>query len=402
MEDACVIITDEDGKRTAIAFSDNTPSLSFKVEPDKTYKGMDMLGKPLSWQASSSGLVMVQLGEDPVYIFDVPKEFKQLSPLSITCPEKLIDGQELKGFLAVNNPFDTDMDWTLAAKPIKGAVVSIDKSTIKLAPGKSTTINFSLKAEKLKRRQYELQFSLENGQKIIATSSVMFDSPGSVTSIPEMIKPIVLDGNDDEWKNIPADVAKDEECVVKGMPNLAELWLPQWRGNDDLSFAAQYAWRKNDALYMLIKVKDNKLMPAPKGLEGRAFQWDCLELFFDSRPYGKRGGPVSIGADQVIVIPKTDDKTEKCIVWYVQKEKAAVEVEFVGRKTEDGYLLEGKIIPKEGSDFKLLSGSQFCMDLLFDDIDDPEKKRKAVMTMHGVYNNNIDSGKWGRFQLDPK
>jgi hypothetical protein len=187
---------------------------------------------------------------------------------------------------------------------------------------------------------------------------------------------------------------------------MAELWLPQWRGRDDLSFTAQFAWKKNDGIYMLLKIKDNTVLPAAKEKESLAFQWDCLELFFDSRPQGKRGGPVGIGADQAIVIPKTSDKMEKCVVWFSDIGKGngehKINAEFVGRKTKDGYLLEGKITPKEGGAFKILAGSQFCMDLIIDDTDNPNELLSSSMALHGVRLNSVDSSHWGRYRLEPK
>lgn len=103
-----------------------------------------------------------------------------------------------------------------------------------------------------------------------------------------MPEPVILDGDESEWKDIPEDVAEEEDNVVKGIPDLAQPWLPQRRGREDLSFSVKYIWRKNDGIYMLIKVKDDKPMTVPPEEIGRAFLWDCLELFFDSRPYGKR------------------------------------------------------------------------------------------------------------------
>jgi hypothetical protein len=77
-------------------------------------------------------------------------------------------------------------------------------------------------------------------------------------------------------------------------------------------------------------------------------------------------------------------------------------VEFVGRKANDGYLLEGKIIPREGCAFKLLSGSQFCMDLIIDDTDSEKEPLSSSMALHGIRNNCVDSSHWGRYRLEPK
>lgn len=406
LDDACVIVTDTAGKRTAVAFSDETPTLSFKADAGKTYRGMDMIGNPLEWKTGDDGLMLVKLGEDPVYIFDVPESFKQISPLKVSCPAKLPEEGTLKGTLVVNNPFKTELRAKLSADSLKGADIIIDKPDVILAPGAESTVNFTLQGTSLKRRLYGLRFKLEDGGKLIAATSAVFDSQGVVTSIMETSTPIVLDGDESEWKNIPADTVDTVDSVVSGMPNMAELWLPQWRGADDLSFTVQYAWRKNDGIYILLKVKDSVVMPAAKEQESMAFNWDCLELFFDSRPQGERGGPVGIGADQAIVIPKVGDKAEKCVVWFSSvgrgERQSMINAEFVGRKTKDGYLLEGKITPNEGSSLKILAGSQFCMDFIIDDTDTPKELLSSSMALHGIRQNYVNSSHWGRYRLDPK
>ena len=92
-------------------------------------------------------------------------------------------------------------------------------------------------------------------------------------------------------------------------------------------------WRKRDAIYFLLQVRDNKVMPAPGDKRGLAFKYDCLELFFDSRPYGKRGGTVSEGADQAIIMPSDSVTTKPCKLWLVRSDKVHIAVECVDRRT---------------------------------------------------------------------
>ncbi len=401
LDDVCVTVTGRDGKKTVILFSDGSPVLHFIAVPNREYKGMDMLGNPLAWKSGPDGLLDLTLGENPVYIFDAPPDFKEATIMKMTGPARLPANNLLEGTVTVSNPFKANIKGEMSFLPLEGAKVSLAPGRVDLAPGKSVSFPFKIESERLKRREYRLQCQLKDGDKLTAASSFVFISDGPIIKVPEAPGPITLDGNDSEWKDIPADSVKDESGVVAGKPNIAEPWLPQWLGPDDLSFTVQCAWREKDGLYLLIKVRDDRVMPASPENRGLAFKWDCLELFFDGRPYGKRGGPVSAGADQVIVIPSATEQPGQCDLWYAQKDKTMVDAVFFGRKTAEGYVLEGKLTPRPGSAVKLLAGDQFCMDFLFDDTDDPKQLRKAMMALHGGAANNLDSGVWGRYQLEP-
>ncbi len=401
LDDACVIVIAKDGRRTAALFSDRTPTLHFLCAPGKEYQGMDVLGNPLTFKADQNGLLRLTLGEKPVYIFDIPSDFREAVILKLSAPATLPDNGILAGKLTVSNPFKEAVRGNLSMLPLEGATLSIETARVDLAPGKSLEIPFKLVAERLKRKEYRIDCQLKDGDRLIASGSFAFASEGVVIKVLELLESFKLDGDESKWKNVQEQVVRSEEDVVHGKPNLALIWLPHWLGQDDLSFSVKCAWREKDGIYLLIKVKDDRVMPASPEDRGLAFTWDCLEFFFDGRPYGKRSGPVSQGADQVIVIPKATEKSEPCDLWYAKKENAMIDVVFVGRKTADGYLMEGKITPKSGSAVKLLPGDQFCMDFIIDDTDKPDQKRKAAMALHGIFNNYVDSSSWGLYQLEP-
>lgn len=401
LDDACVIVTAKNGRRTAALFSDRQPTLHFICEPDHEYQGMDMLGNPLSWRAGQDGLLRLSLGEKPLYLFDVPSDFKEATILKLSGPALLPDNGVLEGAVTVDNPFKTALRGELSLPPMEGATLSLDSSKVELASGQSVKIPFKLTAERLKRKECRLDCQLKDGGRVVAVGSFAFDSMGAIIKVPEMKAPITLDGDDTEWKDVPEQLVQSESDVVLGKPNMALIWLPHWEGPSDLSFGVRCAWRSRDGVYLMIKVKDDRLLPAAPSDRGLAFQWDCLELFFDGRPYGQRGGPVGPGADQVIVIPNAADKAGPCDLWCVQKDKTLVDATFVGRKTADGYLLEGKLTPRPGSAVKLLPGDQFCMDFMLDDTDDPERKRKVIMALHGGADSSSNASGWGRYQLEP-
>ena len=78
-----------------------------------------------------------------------------------------------------------------------------------------------------------------------------------------------------------------------------------------------------------------------------------------------------------------------------------MKIECVGRRTADGWMLEGKIIPTSQSAFQVRAGSQFRMDFLVDDTDkdDPRWLRKSAMALDGIFNNSQNSNVWGRYEL---
>jgi hypothetical protein len=189
--------------------------------------------------------------------------------------------------------------------------------------------------------------------------------------------------------------------VVHGQPNAAEIWLPQWRGKDDLSFTVKTTWRKDDGIYFLLRAKDNVFCPAPEDKAGTAWKYDCLELYFDSRARGKTGTLLSCGMDQVVIIPQAGESVAPCKVWYGLEGLNQVDVQCVGRKTADGYLIEGKVTPNAKSSFRVKGGSQFRMDFMLDDADSLDAKllRKAAMALHGDFGNYRNSDVWGRYEL---
>jgi len=173
------------------------------------------------------------------------------------------------------------------------------------------------------------------------------------------------------------------------------------RGKDDLSFTLKTLWRKGDGIYFLLKVKDNIVCPALEDKTATAWKYDCLELYFDSRECSKQGTLLSDGMDQVIVIPQAVEAVAPCTVRYGLEGRNQVEVQCVGRKTVDGYLIEGKVTPNAKSFFRVQGGSQFRMDFMLDDADGTESKqlRKTAMALHGDFGNYRNSDVWGRYEL---
>ena len=403
-ESFCALVKSSDATTTAAVFGMEPATENFKVPPNAEYRTMDMLGNYGTIRADADGLLSIQCDRAPLYVFNVPADLQAVAPLRLTLPAVLPEDYLLKGELTVSNQLATPLAGKLSIAAIPGASITLSKAEVKLAPGQSEKIGVELRAVALKRRSYTLTIELRTpAGKLISSTQSSFQSPGVIQMIPQLKTTFPLDGDEAKWKDIPALVCDDADSVVHGKPNTAEIWLPQWRGKDDLSFTVKTAWRKGDGIYFLLKTKDDIFCPAPEDKVGEAWRYDCLEFFFDSRERSKQGAVLSDGMDQVIVIPQTSEAATPCKLWYGLDGRNQVDVQCVGRKTADGYLLEGKVTPNAKSAFQVQGGSQFRMDFMLDDADSLESKllRKAAMALHGTFDNNRNSDAWGRYELEP-
>jgi len=75
-----------------------------------------------------------------------------------------------------------------------------------------------------------------------------------------------------------------------------------------------------------------------------------------------------------------------------------VKLEAVSRRTPDGWLIEGKIVPTGKSSLQILPGSRFRMDFLVDDTDSEKESRKSAMALHGNFNSSIRSDVRGKYE----
>ncbi len=403
-DNICVLLGDQGGATTAAVFTSGPTPLTanFKVPANAEYRTMDMLGNYGTLKAGADGLLTINGTMEPTYVFGVPTDLQAVVPLKLAVPETLPEDGVLKGEVTIVNQLSVPLTGQLSAPAIPGASVTLSQKEVNLAPGGIANVGIELRAHTLKRRLYELGVELKAPSgALISSAKTFFQSPGVVQAVPQIKSPMKLDGVESEWDGIPEIVCGDVESVVHGKPNIAEIWVPQWRGDDDLSFSLKTAWRKGDAIYFILKVRDNVLQPAPADKVGQAFNYDCLEFFFDSRDYAQQGTVISGGADQGVVVPQVGEKVAPCELWYAKNGENHINLECVGRKTEDGYLIEGKVTPNEKSTFRVQAGSQFRMDFLVDDTDklDPKWLRQSTMALHGQFSNFINSDIWGRYEL---
>jgi len=163
-----------------------------------------------------------------------------------------------------------------------------------------------------------------------------------------------------------------------------------------LSFAYRLAWNEEDGLKFLIEVVDDQFRPAPN--EVNVFQYDGIELFLDVRPHDMRKVSYTPGAEQLLVRAEGGEQASMCYVQSSAGKNSQMDVQFVGRQTENGYILEGRIKPIDGAPWKIESGLEIAFDLFVDDAD--EHLRKTIMGIgYGGLDNAKQSDRWGWYRL---
>ena len=394
---AGVMVTRLEGGHTVALFSDMTTTRSFSVTENRTYRGMDFLGNPMEWKALGN-LLTVSFGMEPVYIFDVPESFGEAPFLTIkSFPALVSPNEKAEGVLTVKNMLPSPMKGTLQITSPNSSITF--EKEISLPPSGLKDVPFLLEAGAIQRGSHSLTIRLSQEGKEISTTEYIYSSEGMAHGVPMISTPIKLDGNPDDWKDIPYETADQAANVVIGRPPVGYYDINTWQGPKDLSFTVKTVWSPDDGIYLLINVTDEKLKTVPADKLGLAFLQDCLEFFFDGRSLKDQTPHYSFGTEQVLVVPAIDDKLSPCLIKNLARYGESVEVEFVGGKTPTGYLMEGRIRPKANGPFKLAPGVRFGMDLVFDDEGPGEMTRRIQMALHGSASNCNDTSNFGRYQL---
>jgi hypothetical protein len=102
-----ILVTDKNGKKTAILwaasnFAEEVP-ITLLVRGNDKYKGMDMFGNPLSFEAKNN-LLSVKLTQDLIYIFDVNEDIKGIEIVKVKGDSLINTENVYKGELVITNP----------------------------------------------------------------------------------------------------------------------------------------------------------------------------------------------------------------------------------------------------------------------------------------------------------
>jgi len=388
-----VLITDKNNKRTAVLWSvnDNEVPVSLFVGDSRAFKGMDMFGNPLSFEAKNNLLTM-KLTQELVYIFDVDENIRGIELAKIKGASLINSENVYNGELIITNPKKDTLKIEIKTTLPKGFEINIQKETT-IPAEKTISIPFELKLKDVKNGKYSIVYELITNKEVFAKVETEY----LVSSIKQLNKgkSIILDGNFNDWNDIPEEKVSKLDNVVIGLPNTA--FLPYWMNENDLSATVKTAWL-NDGIYFMMDVVDDMLyLPTTDKEKENPWSYDCVEIFIDASNTGNKTKIM-----QFCITPSITEKVSKCAIKFINVEPITSkgQTRFFGRKTEKGYVIEGRIVPESNSELKLASGRIIGIDIAIDDRDDkPANERKTQMVLFGSENNSKDSSKYGRFKL---
>lgn len=354
-------------------------------------EGMDMYGNPIVVK-TEDGLLRLPLTGDVVYLFDVPADFASIQVASFTLPKDSTAGQEFAGELTVRNPYAHRETFGLEAKSPTGWRVGLPSATVTLEAGATLAVPLAIRSGPATGNTEIEVIATDARGNVFPSWNEMFNL--AILPLKRYTGAVEL-AKEATWSGAPVLATIDSEAHINiGKPNREFPDMPQWRGPADLSYTVRGGWR-DDGLYLWIEVVDDQVHPG-KAAEA-PWNMDGVELFIDFLNDKTLKGERT-NTEQFVVIPSLGAEFAPCEAKLCDAGTNA-KVQFVGRRTERGYIVAGKLFYRSYS--KLRAGSWIGLDVKVDDCDDPTARetRKASMTWIGDEHNSSSSAKWGRFVL---
>ena len=356
--------------------------IRFRQVFDKTHKYSDV-ELFLPSQKPNQYISVVELdiaGKAAVY----PKSFMRISIGTIIGADNVNHGK-----ITIWNPYVAAFAGQIKIEAPPELRISMDDKIL-IPPEKSITLPFKVQAVKPFDGERRVRFFLLKGGQITASDKNRFLHKKNITQILQPKRKIRLNGDLREWEGIPGEKVATIEHETYCLANDPKQG---WQGPADLSFTTRCAWDKN-GLYLRIDVTDDKLRPLP---ENRplvyAYQYDCIEIFLGAT--NPQIDDLSKATVQLLVVPAITEKLSECRMNILDR-SLKVYARFVGRKTAEGYMIEGWIRPRSGNKIKFKSGQIMSLEVVIDDTDDfadgSPKTRMALHSKRGSYPN--DQANW--------
>jgi cellulose/xylan binding protein with CBM9 domain len=246
---------------------------------------------------------------------------------------------------------------------------------------------------------------IENGKELSSANKDYFAK--SILQLKRAPGKITVDGNSDEWENISGGNVSKYKNVIAGRKRtgVPDSTYAHWLGEDDLSYTVKTTW-DDRSLYFLINVIDGLDTPTacPEAtMDAHPWNYDCVEIFLNLNNDQSSADSMDsmTQAGQIMIFPVFAEKARTCkkvsTTSFFERE-AGVITKFVGRKTQKGYLIEGRVTP--GKTFSLEPGAFIGLDIAVDDHDDKRNIRKSQLALHAKGTRNFRKpSSWGKYKL---
>ena len=202
-------------------------------------------------------------------------------------------------------------------------------------------------------------------------------------------KPIIIDGQLDEWEDGTPIVLSGREFLQEG---------ESWSGNKDVSGKVYLKW-DDDYLYLAADVVDN--LPFSNSKKGAdIWNGDGIEIMISTDPKLSSDREYLSNKDFQIGFSNGDGRITQPSIWIWQKRRSPKESEIkVIRKVDpQGYILEAKIPWSELDMFTPKRGVKVGFDVAIDDAD-IKFEREAQLVWSGDYFFYKDPSIWGELEF---
>ena len=232
-----------------------------------------------------------------------------------------------------------------------------------------------------KPNSYPVQFSLKDGKK----KQFFYDRTFSGITAVKKSSPIVIDGNPEDWKNIPA-IAMTNIFRSKKMKRIGK-----YPDQKNLSGSYKITW-DNSGLYLAVFIRDSQFTVQKRSRINQGWKDDSIQIFFDTFANGRNNKPGSkLGADDWSYGIFPEYGTNKVNVWRfhcpdgqltvgvdaAKPQTLADDVKTAFKRTADGYFMELHFPPRSILPFALRAGNSFGMGILVNDSDEANAPEPA-------------------------
>ena len=225
-----------------------------------------------------------------------------------------------------------------------------------------------------RQSSYELMFTLRNQQNKPLFSNRSFDA----LAVKHADKPIVIDGNSDDWKDYPAIPVKN---LFRSNRMLRQGKFPDKK---DLTADYKVAWDKN-GLYLAVFVRDSNYQTAERSRIDQGWKDDSIQVFFDALADSRNTDRNrSFGVDDWSYGIFPEHGTDRQNVWRyrcpdgqltvgvdaAKPNTVADDVQTAFKRTADGWFYEIRFSGSSLLPFVIKQGNVIGMCLLINDSDD--------------------------------